>query len=294
MAETVVTRNNAEVIIGPQRPTVIIGERINPTGKEWLKQAICDADYKQVAALAREQVAAGAQVIDINVMVAGTSEVETLPRAVEAVQKAVEVPLCLDCSRAEALQAALRVCDGKVIVNSVNGDQEKLEAVLPLVRQHKAGVIGLTMDKASGIPKLASERLRIATRILEGVRAEGIPESDLIIDCLTLAVSVEQAMGQVALDTMRAVSRDLGLNVNMGVSNVSFGLPERGLFNAAFIAMAAAAGMTCAIVNPHSKPVLEAILASDVLLGRDARAQLSEVLPHAEESSRLTMASAAT
>ena len=191
----------------------------------------------------------------------------------KSVQKAVEVPLCLDCSRPEALQAALRVCDGKVIVNSVNGDQDKLEAVLPLVRYHKAAVIGLTMDKASGIPKLASERLRIATRILEAVRAEGIPEFDLIIDCLTLAVSVEQAMGQVALDTMQAVARGLGLNVNMGVSNISFGLPERGLFNAAFIAMAAAAGMTCAIVNPHSKLVLDAILASDVLLGRDARAR---------------------
>ena len=273
MAETVIVRNKIEVVIGPQRPTVIIGERINPTGKEWLKQAIRDGDYERVANLARAQVAAGAHIIDVNVMVAGADEVETLPRAVEAIQRAVDVPLCLDCSRPEALRAALPACDGKVIVNSVNGDPDKLEAVLPLVSLHKAAVIGLTMDRASGIPHGAEERVRIASRILQAVTAAGIPASDLIIDCLTLAVSVEPAMGQVALDTISGVSRSLGLNVNMGVSNVSFGLPERGLFNAAFIAMCQAAGMTCAIVNPHSKPVLEAILAADVLLGRDVRAR---------------------
>jgi len=273
MAETTISRNNIQVVMGPQRPTVIIGERINPTGKDWLQAAIRDGDYQRVADLAREQVAAGAHIIDVNVMVSGMDEVETLPRAVEAVQRAVEVPLCLDCSRPQALRAALSACDGKVIVNSVNGDADKLESILPLVRRHKAAVIGLTMDKASGIPKTADERIGIAGRILSAVKAEGIPETDLIIDCLTLAVSVEQGMGRAALDTISGVSRGLGLNVNMGISNVSFGLPERATFNAAFVAMAAAAGMTCAIVNPHSKPVLEAILAADVLLGRDTRAR---------------------
>ena len=271
--DTIIARGSSEVIIGPTRPTVIIGERINPTGKDWLKKAIREGDFARVAALAQEQVAAGAHMIDVNVMVDGNAEVEFLPRAVESIQKAVDVPLCLDSSNVEALRAALPVCDGKVIVNSVNCDPERLEAVLPLVRNYKAAVIGLTMSKASGIPNSAEERVQIAARILEAVKAENIPVSDLIIDCLTLAVGAEPSGGQVGIDTIRSVSHDLGLNVIMGVSNVSFGLPERSTFNAAFVAMAAAAGMTCALINPLSKPVLEALLAADVLLGRDKQAQ---------------------
>ena len=272
MSETVITRGEVSVVIGPAKPTVIIGERINPTGKEWLKQAIRDGDWARVGALAQEQVAAGAVIVDVNVAVSGAKESEALPRAVEAVQKAVSVPLCLDSGDPEALAAALRVCDGKVIINSVDGNQDKLDAILPLARQYKAALIGLAMDKESGIPKTAERRVAIARRILEAVTAAGIPPEDLIIDCLTLAVSADQSMGPVALETMRAVSRDLGLNVNMGVSNISFGLPERPLLNATFIAMACAAGLTCAIVNPHSESVVQALQASDVLLGRDRRA----------------------
>jgi len=272
MTETIITRNNTQVVIAPTRPTVVIGERINPTGKDWLKQAILDRDFARISDLAKEQVAAGAKIIDINVAMPGANEVEMLPRAVEAVQQAVDAPLCLDTNTPAALRAALAVCDGKVIVNSVNGERERLEAVLSLVHERGAAVIGLAMDKESGLPKSAGKRLEIAARILEAVQEEGIPKSDLIIDCLTLAVSVEQAMGQVALDTMQRVSRELELNINMGVSNISFGLPERPLLNATFIAMAAAAGLTCAIINPHSVPVMEALLAADLLLGRDRRA----------------------
>jgi 5-methyltetrahydrofolate--homocysteine methyltransferase len=272
VTETIITRNNAQVIISPSRPTVVIGERINPTGKDWLKQALLAGDLSVVANLAREQVAAGARVIDVNVAMPGVNEAEMLPRAVEVVQQAVDAPLCLDTNNTAALGAALAVCDGKVIVNSVNGEPERLEAILPLVRERGAAVIGLTMDKESGLPKSVGKRVEIAARILEAAQAAGIPKSDLIIDCLTLAVSAEQAVGQMALDTMQHVSRELELNVNMGVSNISFGLPERPLLNATFIAMAAAAGLTCAIINPHSVPVMEALLAADVLLGRDRRA----------------------
>jgi 5-methyltetrahydrofolate--homocysteine methyltransferase len=271
VTETIVSRNSVQVVIAPSRPTVVIGERINPTGKDWLKQALLDGDLSVVARLAREQVAAGARIIDVNVAMPGINEAEMLPRAVEAVQQAVDAPLCIDTNNSAALQAALAVCDGKVIVNSVNGEPERLAAVLPLVRERGAAVIGLTMDKESGLPKNAGKRVEIAARILELAQAAGIPKSDLIIDCLTLAVSAEQAMGQVALDTMQRVSRELELNINMGVSNISFGLPERPLLNATFIAMAAAAGLTCAIINPHSTPVMEALLAADVLLGRDRR-----------------------
>ena len=272
MSETILERGAVRVVIGPARPTVIIGERINPTGKEWLKQAILDGDWGRVGELARQQAAAGAVIVDVNVAVPGTKETETLPRAVEAVQKAVAVPLCLDSGSPEAIAAALRVCDGRVIINSVDGNADRLDAILPLARAHKAAVIGLTMDRASGIPKTVEQRVAIARRIQDAVRAAGMTDADLIVDCLTLAVSADQSVGPVALETMRVVSKELGLNVNMGVSNISFGLPDRPLLNATFIAMACAAGLTCAIINPHMRPVVEALQAADVLLGRDRRA----------------------
>ena len=225
MSETIITRGDARVVISPTKPTVIIGERINPTGKDWLKQAIREGDWNRVGILAQEQVAAGAVIIDVNVAVSEAREVETLPRAVEAVQKAVSVPLCLDSGDPAALAAALAVCDGKVIINSVDGNREKLDAILPLALKYKAALIGLAMDKESGIPKTSEQRVAIARRILEAVLEAGIPKEDLIIDCLTLAVSADQSMGPVALETMRLVSRELDLNVNMGVSNISFGLP---------------------------------------------------------------------
>jgi 5-methyltetrahydrofolate--homocysteine methyltransferase len=272
MSETTITRGGVSVIIGPTKPTVIIGERINPTGKDWLKEALRAGDWDRVGALAQEQVAAGAVVVDVNVALSGINEVEALPRAVEAVQKAVKVPLCLDTANADALAAGLRVCDGQVIINSVDGNREKLDAILRLARDSHSAVIGLTMDKETGIPKTVEQRVAIARRILDAVKAAGMGPESLIIDCLTLAVSADQTMGPVALETMRAVSRDLGLNVNMGVSNISFGLPERPLLNATFIAMACAAGLTCAIINPHMQPVVLALQAADVLLGRDRRA----------------------
>ena len=272
MTETTLTRGTVQVVMAADRPTVIIGERINPTGKDWLKQAIRDGDWDRLGALAAEQAAAGAKVIDVNVAMPGVREADALPRAVEAVQKATDAPLCLDSASPEALAAALPVCVGKVIINSVDGNPEKLDAVLPLARRAGAAVIALAMDKRSGIPRTAAERVAIVERIRAAAAAAGVADCDLIIDCLTLAVSADQAMGRAALETMRIVSGQLGLNVTAGVSNVSFGLPDRGLLNATFLAMACAAGLTSAIVNPHSTAVVDALRASDVLLGRDRRA----------------------
>lgn len=270
--ETLIDRNNIEVLISPTSPTTIIGERINPAGKMWLKEALRNDDLDRLAQLAKEQVEAGANIIDVNVTIPGVDEVDLLPRVVEVVQEAVEVPLSIDSSKPEAIRATLPLCDGKVIVNSVNGNPEVLEALLPDVKKFGAAVIGILMSKEKGIPKDAGTRLEVAHTILEAVEAAGIPKSDLIIDCLTLAVGAEPDMGVVALETLRGVANQLDLNVTMGISNVSFGLPNRARINAAFIAMAAAAGLTCAIINPHSKTVREAILAADVLLKRDKRA----------------------
>lgn len=272
MTETTLTRNGTQLVIGRARPTVIIGERINPTGKDWLKQAIRDGDWQRLGELAAEQAAAGAGVVDVNVAMPGVREVDALPRAVEAVQKATAATLCLDSASPEALAAALAVCDGKVIINSVDGDPDRLAAILPLARNAGAAVIGLAMDRQSGIPRTVGERVAIVERIRGAAAAAGIADNDLLIDCLTLAVSADQTMGQVALDTMRVVSGQLGLNVTAGVSNISFGLPDRALLNATFLAMACAAGLTSAIVNPHSTAVIDAVRAADVLLGRDRRA----------------------
>ncbi|HUI69215.1 MAG TPA: dihydropteroate synthase [Spirochaetia bacterium] len=273
MTETIIVRKDTRVVIGTAQPTLIVGERINPTGKEWLRQAIRNGDWDTIGRLAQEQVQAGARIVDVNVTMPGVNEVECLPRAVQAVQRAVAVPLSLDSNNAQALEAALAVCDGKVIINSVDGSEDRLRAILPLAKRSGSTVIGLTMDRESGIPKTALQRVAIARRIRDAAAAAGIGPEDLVIDCLTLAVSADQAMGPVALEAIRMVSNDLGLNVNMGVSNVSFGLPERAVLNAAFISMACAAGLTCAIVNPLSRPVVSAILASDVLLGRDRRSR---------------------
>lgn len=272
MTETTITRGEGRVLISRLKPTVIIGERINPSGKDWLAAAIRDGNWDALGALAREQVEAGARIIDVNVTMPGSDETVALPRAVEAVQKAVTVPLCLDSSNAQALAAALAVSDGKVIINSVDGNADKLEAILPLARRHGAAVIGLVMDRQAGIPKTVEGRVAIARRIKDAAHGAGVLPEDLIIDCLTLAVSADQAMGPVALETIRVVASELDLNVVMGVSNVSFGLPDRAILNATFVSMACAAGLTCAIVNPHSRPLASALSASDVLLGRDRRA----------------------
>lgn len=258
-----------KVLISRDRPTVLIGERINPSGRKRLAAALLAGDMSIVESGVRAQVAAGADVIDINVGAAGVDEVRILPLAVQTAMAAADIPLSIDTTNPAALQAALSVYQGKALVNSVNGEERSLEQVLPLVKEHGAAVIGLTMD-GEGIPKEPQQRLKIAARIVERAEALGIPRQDVIIDCLALTVGADQQAARVTLEAIELVARELGVNQSLGVSNVSFGLPERETINLAFLAMAILSGVTCPIVDVAR--VRPSVLAVDLLLGRDAYA----------------------
>ena len=263
---TLLSSATRTVAIGRDRPTVIIGERINPTGKRWLAEALLAGDMSPVAREALAQVEAGADVIDINIGAAGVDEARVLPLAVRAAMEAVDVPLSLDSANPEALRAALGVYRGKALVNSVSGEEASLERVLPLVGEYGAAVVGLTMDEG-GIPSDPVERLRIAEKIVACAEGYGIPREDVVIDCLALTVGADHRAALVTLEAVRLVARELGVNQTLGASNVSFGLPERGVINAAFLALAIAAGVTCPIVDAaKARPF---VLAVDLLLGRD-------------------------
>jgi len=216
------------------------------------------------------QVQAGADIIDINVGMLGVDEVSLLPRAVQAVMDAVDVPLCLDSASPQALAAALKAYKGKPLINSVTGEEHSLEKVLPLVREYGAAVIGLLQDD-EGIPNNPERRLAIAGKIVDRAQAVGIPGHDIIIDCLAGTVGADTNAGLVTIETIRRVKAELGLNLTLGASNVSFGLPDRDLLNSAFVAMAIAAGVTCLIVDvARVRPM---VLAADLVLGRDRHAR---------------------
>ena len=264
--ETRVSSATKEVVISDGRPTVLIGERLNPTGKAKLAAALQAGDMQAVQAEALAQVQAGADVLDVNVGAPGVDEVTLLPRAVQAVMEVVDVPLCLDSHNVKALEAGLKVYQGKPLVNSVNGEQPLMNDLLPLIKERGAAVIGLTMDE-KGIPGDAGGRLDIARRIVQRAEALGIPREDVVIDCLAMAIGVDSRAGLVTLETIRGVKAELGVNMTFGGSNISFGMPDRPLLNGAFMAMAIAAGITCPIVNVSQvRPV---ILAIDLALGRD-------------------------
>jgi 5-methyltetrahydrofolate--homocysteine methyltransferase len=269
--ETVLKSAQQTVVISRGRPTVLIGERINPTGKKRLAAALVEGNLEIVRQEALQQVEAGADVLDVNVGAAGVDEVALLPRAVRLVMETVPVPVCIDSANADALRAALEVFrelapEGKPLINSVNGEEERLAKVLPLVKEYGSAVIGLTMDD-QGIPTTAERRLAIARKIVERAEAVGIAREDVVIDCLALTVGADTQAGCVTLDAIRAVREELGVNMALGASNVSFGLPEREIVNWAFLAMVIQAGVTCPIVDVAK--VRPAVLAADLLLGRD-------------------------
>jgi 5-methyltetrahydrofolate--homocysteine methyltransferase len=263
---TIVSREGKEVRISTDGPVAMIGERINPTGHKKLAQALKVRDFQYVRELATRQVAAGAHILDVNTSVPGLDEVTLLSEVVRIVAEQVPSPLCLDSNDPAALAAALAVCPGKPLVNSVNGEKAKLQAVLPLVKDRGAAVIGLTMDDR-GIPPNAEARLAIAETILARAVQLGIPETDVLIDPLVLTVGADQKAAVVTLETIALVRRKLGVNVNLGASNVSFGLPDRQTINQAFLALSFAAGASCVITDPEK--LAGTILASDLLLGRD-------------------------
>jgi 5-methyltetrahydrofolate--homocysteine methyltransferase len=256
-----------EVIIDIDGPFVIIGEKINPTGRKKLAQALRDGDFDYVRELALKQVTAGADILDVNVGVPGLDEVLLLPKAIEMVTSAVAVPICLDSANYKALAAGLAVTPGKPLVNSVNGEEESLNAVLPIVKDHDAAVIGLTMDD-DGIPNDVDVRVAIAGKILERAAKVGIPVEDVVIDPLVLTVGADSDAGVITLQTIERIQREFGVNINLGASNVSFGLPDRHTVNQAFLALAAAAGATCAITDPMK--LTGTIRAIDLLRGHDS------------------------
>jgi 5-methyltetrahydrofolate--homocysteine methyltransferase len=269
--ETILKSAQKSVIISPERPTVLIGERINPTGKKRLAAALAEGNLDVVRREAEAQVAAGADVLDVNVGAAGVDEVDVLPRAVRLVMETVDAPICIDSANAQALRAALDVHkelapQGKPLINSVNGEEDRLAKVLPLVAEYNAAVIGLAMDDA-GIPTSAEKRLAISRTIAGRAEMFGIPREDLIIDCLALTVGADTQAGLVTLDAIRMVREELGVNMTLGASNISFGLPAREVVNWAFLAMVIQHGVTCPIVD--AAKVRPAILAADLVLGRD-------------------------
>ncbi|MBN1399612.1 MAG: dihydropteroate synthase [Anaerolineae bacterium] len=264
--ETILSRRDTKVIIGSEQPTVIIGERINPTGKPRLAASLVAKNMDRVRQLARSQVGNGAAVLDVNVGAAGVNEVEVLPLALQAVMEETDLPLSIDSANAEALRAALAVYDGKPLINSVNGEEAALARVLPLAQEYGAAVIGLTMDDA-GIPAEASKRIAIARKIVERAESYGIPREDVLIDCLALTVCTDSNAARVTMEAIRGVRDELGANMTLGASNVSFGLPDREAINRIFLAMAVAAGVNAPIVNPqHAR---QTVLIADLLMGRD-------------------------
>jgi 5-methyltetrahydrofolate--homocysteine methyltransferase len=266
--ETTLRSTKETVVIGPDRPLVIIGERINPTGRKKLAKALEDGNLKLVQEEASKQVQEGAHVLDVNVGVSGIDEPKLLKEAILAVREVTEVPLCIDSALPRALEAGLQVYKGKALVNSVNGEERKLKEVLPVVKQYGAAVIGLTMDD-DGIPKDAPKRLQIARKIVEEAQKIGIPPEDVIIDPLAMAISTDHTAALETLKAFRLIRDELGVNQTMGASNISFGLPERHPINGIFLAMAAIHGVTCPILDPTVWEIRRSILITDLLLAKD-------------------------
>lgn len=249
----------------------VIGERINPTGKKRLKQALLEEDFDYILTQAIEQIDAGAEILDVNVGVPSLDDVAMLPRVVKKLQSITGLPLQIDSSNPEAIEAALRVYNGKAIVNSVNGEQEVMDNIFPIVKKYGAAVIGLTLD-GDGIPNTAEGRFAIAERILKGAEKYGIPKEDVIIDCLTLTASAQQKEVNETLRAVRMVKERLGLKTALGVSNISFGLPVRIIVNRTFLAMAMECGLDLPIINPNDEDMMSAIFAFNVLKNVDENA----------------------
>lgn len=265
---TIVSSATQTVEINRDRPTVIIGERINPTGRKQVLAALKEGDFDIVRKDAENQVAAGAAILDVNAGVPGADEPALLQQVMRTVMDATDVPLCIDTADPEALSAALSLYEGKALINSVNGEERSLNAVLPLAREHRAAVIGLCMDD-DGIPETPEKRLAVATKIIERAGQLGIGPEDVVIDPLALTMGADSNAGRIALETVKLVVKEFGVNITMGASNISFGMPDRKYINSAFIAMAIHAGLTCPITNPLVTEVVTAVLAADLTMGRD-------------------------
>lgn len=259
-------------VVGGEEPVAIIGERINPTGKKAFAEELREGKVSYIRREALEQVSAGATLLDVNVGAPGIDEPAAMERAVFCVSQTTGVPLVLDSSSPDALERGLKAADGKVLINSVNGEQKSIDRILPLAKKYGAAVVGLTLDD-QGIPETAEGRLAVARRILDAARGHDIPERDIVVDCLTLTVSAEQKRALETLKAIRRVKSELGLKTVLGVSNISFGLPQRPRISSAFFSMAMEAGLDAAIVNPKEEAMMGAFRAAMVLLNRDPHSE---------------------
>jgi 5-methyltetrahydrofolate--homocysteine methyltransferase len=268
MTETVISSARREVIIGFDHPFVMIGERINPTGRKILAAEMAVGDFTRVEADARAQVEAGAQMLDVNAGIPLADEPAILAKAVQLVQSITDVPLSIDSSIVAALEAGLAVYKGKALVNSVTGEEERLESVLPLVKKYGAAVVAISNDE-TGISEDPNVRFAIAKKIVERAADYGIPACDVVVDPLVMPIGAINSAGQQVMQLLHRLRTELKVNSTCGASNVSFGLPNRNGINSAFLTMAIGAGLTSAITNPLHVEIMQACLGADVMMGHD-------------------------
>lgn len=266
--ETKLSLKEKTVTISPNHPFVVIGERINPTRRKKLAQSLTEGDFSLVQEEAKMQVQAGAQVLDVNAGVPGADEPAMLTGAVKAIMEVVDVPLCFDSANPKALAAALEIYPGKALLNSTTAESKMMDTVLPLAKQFGAAVIGVITDDV-GVPATAEDRLRVTEKLLKRAAEHGIPAEDVIIDPLALTVSADHRAGRITLDAMQLIHKEFGVNMNLGASNVSFGLPDRKIINVAYLALAISRGLTIAITDATVAEIQTTLLACDLLMGRD-------------------------
>jgi len=268
MTDTVLSSASKEVVIGFDRPFVVIGERINPTGRKLLAEEMKQGDYSRVQSDALAQVAAGAQVLDVNAGIPLADEPAILAESIKLLQSITDAPLCIDSSIVEALEAGLEVYEGKPLLNSVTGEEERLERVLPLVKKYGCAVVAISNDD-TGISEDPDVRFEVAKKIVQRAMDYGIPASDVVVDPLVMPIGAINSAGQQVMQIVKRLREELKVNTTCGASNLSFGLPNRHGLNSAFIAMAIGSGMTSAITNPLHLDLMQSVRGANVVMGHD-------------------------
>lgn len=268
MTNTVISSADSEVVIGFEQPFVVIGERINPTGRKLLAEEMKNSDYSRVEADALAQVAAGARILDVNAGIAMADEPRILAECVRLLQSIADVPLCIDSSIVEALEAGLEAYEGCALLNSVTGEEDRLERVLPLVKKYNCAVVAISNDD-SGISEDIDVRFNVAKKIVERAADYGIPASKIVVDPLVMPVGAINTAGLQVMELVKRLRNELKVNTTCGASNLSFGLPDRNGLNAAFICMAIGSGMTSAITNPLHTELMRAVRGANVVMGND-------------------------
>jgi len=268
MTDTIISSNSKEVVIGLDRPFVMIGERINPTGRKLLSKEMAEGDFSRVEQDTLAQVSAGAQMLDVNAGIPLADEPRILAETIKLVQSLTDVPLSIDSSIVAALEAGLEVYQGKALLNSVTGEEERLDVVLPLVKKYGCAVIAISNDE-TGISEDPDVRFAVAKKIVERAADYGIPYSDIVVDPLVMPIGAVNSAGKQVMSLVRRLQEELKVNTTCGASNVSFGLPNRNGVNAVFLTMAIASGLTSAITNPLHNPVMQAVMGANIMMGND-------------------------